>query len=118
MIDTNKYKAKLEEELKLVEEEMSKIARVNPENPKDWEPVETDMGSVASDSNDVADEMESFGENMAILSKLEAQYNDIKIALDKIEKGTYGKCEVSGKDIPEERLDANPAARTLIEYAR
>lgn len=117
MIDTKKYKEKLESELELVERELNKIARKNPDNLKDWEPVETDMGTDGSDPNDVADEMESFEENTAILAKLEAQYNDIKLALDKIESGTYGKCEVGGEDINESRLDANPSARTCIEHA-
>ena len=76
------------------------------------------MSSDPSDSNDVADEMESFGENAAVLSKLEPRFNDIKIALEKIEKGTYGKCEVGGEDIPEERLDANPSAKTCIEHSK
>lgn len=118
MIDIKKYKEKLEAELSLVEKELSQIARKNPDNPKDWEPVETDMGTDGSDSNDVADEMESFEENTAILSKLEAQYNDIRLALEKIENGTYGKCEVGGEDIPENRLDANPSARTCIEHSK
>ncbi len=118
MIDTKKYKEKLEVELQLVEKELNEIARRNPNNPKDWEPVESDMGTDGSDPNDVADEMESFEENTAILSKLEAQYNDIKLALGKIDEGTYGKCEVGGEDINESRLDANPSARTCIEHAK
>src|SRR5262249_7951633 len=32
-------------------------------------------------------------------------------ALERIERGTYGRCEQCGKDIPEERLDALPYAR-------
>ncbi len=118
MIDTNKFKIKLEAELKLIWEEMSKIGRKNPSNPKDWEPMETDMGSDPADSNDVADEMESFGENAAILNRLELQFNDIKAALEKIKNGTYGKCEVGGEDIPEERLEANPSAKTCVEHAK
>ena len=117
-MDTNKFKKLLEKELKLVEGEMGKIARVNPSNPKDWEPVETDMGSDPADENDVADEMESFGENAALLRKLEPQYNDIKTALEKIKSGTYGKCEVGGEDIPEKRLVANPSAKTCIAHAK
>jgi len=118
MTNTNKFKKQLEEELKLVREEISKIARKNPSNSNDWEPIETDMGSDPSDNNDVADEMESFGENTALLNKLEPQYNDIKLALEKIKKGTYGKCEVGGEDIPEERLEVNPSARTCVEHAK
>jgi len=117
-MDTNKFKKQLEKELKLVVTEMGEVGRVNPSNPKDWEPVETDMGSDPADSNDVADEMESFGENAAILSKLEAQFNDIKDALEKIKKGTYGKCEVGGEEIPKERLEANPSAKTCTKHAK
>jgi len=118
MIDTNKFKKLLEEELVLVENELSQIARRNPDNKDDWEPIETEIDSDTADENDVADNMESFDENVAIVKKLEVQYTDIKAALEKIKNGTYGKCEVSGEDIPEARLEANPSARTCIEHAK
>ena len=121
MKDTKKYKERLEKELKMVEKELEEIAVKAPKNPNGWEPSitkETDMGSDSADSNEVADEIESFEENTAVVSRLEAQYNDIKIALDKIKEGTYGKCEVGGEDIPEDRLEANPSARACIEHAR
>jgi RNA polymerase-binding transcription factor DksA len=38
----------------------------------------------------------------------------IKKALDRIEQGTYGLSEVSGKPIPIERLEALPYATTLV----
>lgn len=120
MKDTKKYKEKLEKELKVVESELKEIAVKAPKDPNGWVPSitkETDMGSDSADENEVADEIESFEENTAIVSKLEAQYNDIKIALEKIKKGTYGKCEVGGEDIPEARLKANPSARTCISHA-
>ncbi len=117
-MDTNKFKNKLEKELQLLEEEMKEVGRKNPSNPKDWEPVETDMNADTADIDEIADELENFGENTAILSKLEARYNDVKVALEKIKNGTYGKCEVGGEDIPEERLEANPSARTCIEHAK
>ena len=41
MIDTKKYKIKFEKELKLLEEEMGKIARKNPSDTNDWEAVES-----------------------------------------------------------------------------
>ena len=121
MIDTNKYKGKLEAELKIVEGELKEIAVKSPNDPNGWVPAltkETDMGSDSADEIDVADELESLGENTAIVSKLEAQYNDINTALEKIKNGTYGKCEVGGEDIPEDRLEANPSARTCIEHAK
>ena len=117
-MDTNKFKIKLESEKKLLEEEMEKIARKNPSKAGDWEAVETDLNHDSADSDEVADELESLDDNISVLAKLEPQYNDIKAALEKIKKGTYGKCEVGGEEIPEERLEANPAARTCIKHSK
>ena len=120
MIDTKIYKKKLEAELKLLESEMSKIARRNPSNPNDWEPIEVKMDSddfqEEADPTDVADNVENFEENRAVLMRLEPKYNDVKDALEKIKNGTYGICEIGGEDdeIPEERLMANPAAKNCI----
>lgn len=40
---------------------------------------------------------------------------EIENALEKIEHGTYGLSEKSGKPIPVERLEAQPTARNLVE---
>jgi len=40
---------------------------------------------------------------------------EIEIALSKIEKGTYGICELCGKEINEKRLKYIPYARYCIE---
>jgi RNA polymerase-binding transcription factor DksA len=48
------------------------------------------------------------------VAELELRLKDINDALNKIERadGSYGKCETSGEMIEEDRLMANPAART------
>ena len=43
---------------------------------------------------------------------------EIDDALQRIEEGTYGICEGTGKPIPKARLEAQPWARYCIEYAR
>jgi len=43
---------------------------------------------------------------------------EIDDALGRIEQGTYGICEGTGKQIPKVRLEAQPWARYCIEYAR
>ena len=43
---------------------------------------------------------------------------EIDEALDRIENGTYGVCEGSGKPIPKTRLKSIPWARYCVEYAR
>ena len=43
---------------------------------------------------------------------------DIIEALQKIDEGVYGICEVTGRGIPKDRLEARPWARYCIEYAK
>lgn len=110
-MNTEHFRARLEEEKARLEAELATVGRKNPSNPADWEPIPEDVGQ-ESDPNDRADQMEDFGNNTAILTDLEIRYNDILAALERIAAGTYGTCEVSGEQIEEERLEADPAART------
>jgi RNA polymerase-binding transcription factor DksA len=64
------------------------------------------------DPNDRADLITHFEDNTAILKDLEIRYNDVLAAIGRIDAGTYGICEVSQESIEEERLNADPAART------
>jgi RNA polymerase-binding protein DksA len=41
--------------------------------------------------------------------------SEIEEALDRIEAGRYGICELTGKEIPRERLDAVPWTRFTVE---
>ncbi len=43
------------------------------------------------------------------------QLEQVKKALARIDAGTYGLSEVSGKPIPRERLEAVPTATTLVD---
>ncbi|RKY10297.1 MAG: hypothetical protein DRP66_00070 [Planctomycetota bacterium] len=44
--------------------------------------------------------------------------NEIRAALQRIDQGTFGICEGTGKPIAKARLNANPWARYCIDYAR
>jgi DnaK suppressor protein len=116
MIDTQNFKMRLEEEKKKLEGELAGVAQKNPDNPSAWQPVPSESGSGEADENLLADSIESLEENTAITNSLEARLNDVKIALNKIEKGTFGICETSGEEIEADRLEANPAARTCKEH--
>ena len=111
-MDTKRFKERLEEELSLLTKELKSIGQRNPNNPNDWEAKPQDGETNEADANLVADRVEGLSENTAILADLENRYNNVRRALEKIEKGTYGICEISGEKIEEDRLEANPAART------
>ena len=52
---------------------------------------------------------------LSLLSQEQDALYEIDQALKRIELGTYGKCEMSGKPIPRPRLEAIPFARFTVE---
>ncbi len=52
--------------------------------------------------------------NLGVVEKLEDELKGVNAALLRIERGTYGLDAKTGKPIREERLKANPAARSDI----
>ncbi len=57
------------------------------------------------------------GEAEALAETLKETLQDVERALDKLDAGTYGDCELCGKPIGEARLEAIPAARRCITCA-
>lgn len=44
--------------------------------------------------------------------------HEIRVALERIDEGTYGTCSACGKEIPRERLEAVPYATLCVEDKR
>jgi RNA polymerase-binding transcription factor DksA len=112
---TEPFKKKLEVEKEKLERELGSVGRRNPAVPGDWEPVPSETG-IEADLADQADVVMSRESNAAILADLEARYDTVLVALARIEKKAYGKCEVCGAEIEEARLTADPAATTCVEH--
>jgi RNA polymerase-binding transcription factor DksA len=55
---------------------------------------------------------------LAVLSSDQNAILEINEALDRIRSGNYGKCELTGKPIPSERLEAVPWTRFTAEAER
>jgi DnaK suppressor protein len=55
---------------------------------------------------------------LSLLQNEEQALKEISDALDRIDQGTFGKCEECGKEIARERLKALPYARLCMECAR
>ena len=113
ILDATNIKNKLEAEKKILEDELKTVGRINPENPQDWEGVESGTDNIdKADDGEVAEGIEEFETNTAILKNLEGKLHDINHVLEHIEQGTYGICEIGREQIEEDRLHANPTART------
>ena len=98
-----------------LEMEMGSVGRRNPAVPGDWEAIPSETGTEA-DLIDQADVVTSRENNTAILADLEARYDTVAAALARMEKKTYGKCEVCGEAIEAARLEADPTATTCTNH--
>ena len=110
------FRKNLEKERGVLEEELSRLGKRNPENPSDWVAGKPDGDEFGADRNDNADIIEDMEEDNATLAELEARLNGVNAALGKMDEGTYGICDVCSGDIELDRLKANPAATTCKKH--
>lgn len=109
-----KLRARLEEErdrltalLETWEEERETLRLSETASEHNSDPENMDGGSLAFEL-----EMD-FSKQQNTLDLLAK----VKHALQRMDDGTYGICEVSGQNIPLARLDALPYATTTVEFA-
>jgi DnaK suppressor protein len=110
-------KERLEKEGEIVKGELQSIAKKDPNLKDDWDSkfpkLDGEFGGAALETG--ADEVEAYGNRLPVEYALEIKLRDINIALDKIAKGEYGKCENCEKDIDEKRLRIYPEARLCMD---
>ena len=78
------------------------------------------MGELSSYDNHPADEGTELYErekDIALNEHYELELGNIDQALTAMENGTYGKCEICGKEIPLERLEALPNTTYCKEHS-
>jgi RNA polymerase-binding transcription factor DksA len=114
--DTKHFKEILENQKVQLEADLSGIGRRDPKNPNDWEATVTDLDVLPADENDVADMFEELEGNKALINALEEQLREVDEALTKIGTDKFGICEVCDKEIEDDRMDANPSAKTCKEH--
>jgi RNA polymerase-binding transcription factor DksA len=112
-MDTNETKTRLEEERKRLQ-----LAIAEEEEATAGEQAQDDVEELSTVDQHPADQgTETFEQEKAlsILEQHQADLADVELALGRLADGTYGKCEACGKEIPQARLEARPAARFCLE---
>jgi DnaK suppressor protein len=84
--------------------EAARVDKQAPDSPADY----GDAGLPLTE--DATDE--------AVAGQLRDRVDAIDRALARLETGSYGRSVLSGKPIPEQRLEADPAAELTVEEAR
>ena len=89
--------------------------------------LQTQLGDLASDADEGLSFDENFadsaqvaaeqGENRTLATSLRDQLAEVDRALERLDRGTYGRCTSCGEPIDAERLAAMPAAPHCIRCA-
>lgn len=104
--EINRLKERLQAKRTEIEARIAANKRGVQETVRDEEGV----GDFEDEADLLYERETELGEN----SRDRQELAQVERALDRIEKGTYGVSEVSGKAIPIERLEAVPYATTLV----
>ena len=113
--DLDYYQKLLEEEKNKLEADLGDIARPSSDSSRDWD-VKPPIFNIES-KDEAADQEEEMENRTSVELALESRLLDVKDAILRVQNGTFGMCEVGKEQIPEERLKANPAARTCIQHS-
>lgn len=110
-------KEKLEKEKKSLEKQLDSFAKKDEKIEGDWNThfPHWNGDSGGSSLERGADEVEQYISLLPLEYNLEVKLKDVNLALEKLKKGKYGKCEKCGKKIKEERLKVYPGARFCME---
>jgi len=77
-----------------------------------------EVDSESGDIEDAAQGLTAEGMDDAITESLRNRLDAIERALQRLNAGTYGRSVRSGEPIPDERLEADPAAELTVQEAR
>lgn len=107
-----KLKQGLEKERSALEKELESFATEDKKIKHNWEVryPNRENGNIEEE----ADESQEYDNLISLEHNLELKLKDVNLALEKIEKEKYGKCEKCSKEIEEKRLLACPEAKLCM----
>ena len=76
-----------------------------------------DAADEVTDWSDPAQPLTAEGTDAALAESLEQRLQAIERAERRLEEGTFGRSVLSGAPIPDDRLEADPAAELTVEEA-
>jgi RNA polymerase-binding protein DksA len=115
-VDTNRFRDALTQERDRIRKAIDYLHEENAGSLED-ESGEV-VGTVDNHLGDTATVTYDREMDYSLEENSESVLREIEAALQRIEDGTYGTCDVCGKQIEEERLEAIPWTRLCLDDAR
>lgn len=103
---------------KQLEGDLSNIAVKDKNLEDDYDAKYKNLDSEPMDHSTEALEVSNYQDNLSLEANLELQLRDVNDALEKMEKGVYGKCEKCKSEIKVERLEAIPHAKLCLDCTK
>ena len=111
-----KLKQDLEIKKSALEKELESFATKDKKTKDNWDVKRIIVKD--TDMEEKADEIEEYDNLLSLEHSLELKLKDVNLALEKIKKDRYGKCEKCDKEIEEKRLKAYPEAKLCMKCNR
>ena len=96
-----------------LEEERERLIALRDGAPEAETPEPGDVEDQGADAASLTFDREV---NESVVEQAEADIEEVDAALRRLEEGTYGVCEMGGEQIPDARLEAQPATRYCVEH--
>jgi RNA polymerase-binding protein DksA len=117
-VDTERFRARLQDERQRVAHAIEYIHKEHPGSLVDETGDVVTSSSIDQHMGDTATDTFDRELDYTLEGNAEEVLRAIDTALGRIDDGSYGTCEVCGKEIPEERLEARPWATLCIDDQR
>lgn len=111
----NKFKTLLLEQKNILEKELQNIATRDPNQKDNWNTVFPSFEPADFDEEEAAGEVQEYINRLPIEHALELRLREIDRAIERIKKGTYGKCKNCNDNISQKRLMILPETETCPE---
>lgn len=112
-MDNDRARRLLQDERTRLVELRSRMENVGDESQEEGV---SELSTVDQHPADVGSETFERTKELSLQEDIQGRLDDVALALDKLDSGTYGTCETCGEPISDERLEAVPAARYCIEH--
>jgi DnaK suppressor protein len=111
-MDTDRARSLLEDELRRLDELVEFSEETRDEDVGDGDRLAVGM-DVGDRGSRIAETMEDDLQE----DTSRAQRDRVRAAIERLDDGTYGRCEVCGREIDDERLEARPETNRCREHA-
>lgn len=111
-MDTDTARQRLQDERRRLTETLSNLEtdlEAQKESLQELSVVDEHQGDIGTETFERE-------KDLSIVESMRAGVEDIDRALHRLEEGTYGTCEVCGRAISDERLEAVPATRFCMDH--